>query len=251
MSELDEYYAILELPPGASKAEVKTAFRNLAKAWHPDLYPYSGVLRQRCEEKMRKINEAYDVLRRAAPDEPGGPAAAPDEPPVQEESPPPEPEAEYKVEPEPRPEPDPYEEPDPWLEPWRRPPPHARKRRPFKMSIAAHKPDYEGLTRTGIGFALGAAALASNLFVRQPVPEALVAVGRVVACLGAFHGAYYAAARNYWESVICLILLGAVLNPVAPVPMAEDEWRLFCVTIPVVFFFIWFAMFGRETRRGV
>ncbi len=53
----DPYY-VLGLKPGASNDEVKAAYRKLAKKYHPDLNPGS----QEAEQKMKEINEAYDVI---------------------------------------------------------------------------------------------------------------------------------------------------------------------------------------------
>lgn len=52
---MKDYYAILGLPKGASKDEVKKAFRKLAAQYHPD--KKTGD-----EEKYKEITEAYAVL---------------------------------------------------------------------------------------------------------------------------------------------------------------------------------------------
>lgn len=36
MNNINQYYEILGLKPGASQMEVKQAYRKLAKVWHPD-----------------------------------------------------------------------------------------------------------------------------------------------------------------------------------------------------------------------
>jgi hypothetical protein len=48
-------YAELGLPPSATPDEVAAAYRRLAKEWHPD--------RGGAEERMARINSAYDLLR--------------------------------------------------------------------------------------------------------------------------------------------------------------------------------------------
>lgn len=51
-----DYYAVLGLSRGATEAEVKRAFRDLARKHHPDVNPGDGG------EAFREINEAYAVL---------------------------------------------------------------------------------------------------------------------------------------------------------------------------------------------
>lgn len=54
-------YEVLEIKEGSSKDEIKKAYRNLAKKYHPDQYG-NNPLRDLAEDKMREINEAYDYL---------------------------------------------------------------------------------------------------------------------------------------------------------------------------------------------
>ena len=49
-------YQILEVSPNASKEEIRTAYRNLVKKYHPDRYP-EGPQRDFATEKIKKINE--------------------------------------------------------------------------------------------------------------------------------------------------------------------------------------------------
>ncbi len=58
MQSFRNYYEILEVSPNASPDEIKTAFRKLARRYHPDVNP--GDLT--AEEKFKDINEAYEVL---------------------------------------------------------------------------------------------------------------------------------------------------------------------------------------------
>jgi hypothetical protein len=56
----DWQYRALGLQTGATKAEVKQAYRDLAKIWHPDrLNPDDERLRRKAEAKLKEINEAY------------------------------------------------------------------------------------------------------------------------------------------------------------------------------------------------
>lgn len=55
-------YQILEVSPNASKEEIRTAYRNLVKKYHPDRYP-EGPQRDFATEKIKKINAAYDMIQ--------------------------------------------------------------------------------------------------------------------------------------------------------------------------------------------
>lgn len=51
-------YKVLGLSPGASDDEIKKAYRNLAKKYHPDANPGD----KSAEQKMKEVNAAYDML---------------------------------------------------------------------------------------------------------------------------------------------------------------------------------------------
>lgn len=54
----DDYYARLQVSSDASQAEIKAAFRRLARRYHPDLNPSDP----NALEKFRALHEAYEVL---------------------------------------------------------------------------------------------------------------------------------------------------------------------------------------------
>ena len=54
------YYAILNVPPGATDAEIKRAYRSLAQTFHPDKHP-TAALRKDAADGFALINEAYEV----------------------------------------------------------------------------------------------------------------------------------------------------------------------------------------------
>ena len=51
-------YSVLNLSPLATKAEVRAAYRELARRWHPDRF-MEGPERDWANEKMAEINAAY------------------------------------------------------------------------------------------------------------------------------------------------------------------------------------------------
>lgn len=54
-------YEVLGVSRGASQDQVKKAYRELARKYHPDNYDNSP-LRDSAEKKMQEINEAYDAI---------------------------------------------------------------------------------------------------------------------------------------------------------------------------------------------
>jgi len=56
--EFKDYYDILGVKPDASEADIKAAYRKLARKYHPDKNKEAGA-----EEKFKAINEANEVLR--------------------------------------------------------------------------------------------------------------------------------------------------------------------------------------------
>jgi len=54
---------VLGLPHGASPEEIKVAWRDLAKVWHPDRFPADERLRNKAGDNLKRINEAYEALR--------------------------------------------------------------------------------------------------------------------------------------------------------------------------------------------
>ncbi len=58
MAEKRDYYEMLGIGKNATDAEIKSAYRKLAKKYHPDLNPGN----KEAEEKFKEVNEANDVL---------------------------------------------------------------------------------------------------------------------------------------------------------------------------------------------
>lgn len=57
-----EYLSHLELKPGVSIDEIKTAYRDLCHVWHPDKHHHSDRLRDKATKKLQQINQAYEWL---------------------------------------------------------------------------------------------------------------------------------------------------------------------------------------------
>ncbi|MHB8065010.1 MAG: molecular chaperone DnaJ, partial [Ruminiclostridium sp.] len=58
MAEKRDYYEVLGVEKGASDAELKKAYRNMAKKYHPDVNQDD----KSAEAKFKEVNEAYGVL---------------------------------------------------------------------------------------------------------------------------------------------------------------------------------------------
>lgn len=56
-------YEVLGVSPQATDAEVKAAYREMARKYHPDNYT-DNPLSELAQEKMQEINEAYDTIVR-------------------------------------------------------------------------------------------------------------------------------------------------------------------------------------------
>lgn len=55
--EFQDYYAVLGVPRTADEKQIKSAYRKLARKYHPDVNKDAGA-----EEQFKRVSEAYDVL---------------------------------------------------------------------------------------------------------------------------------------------------------------------------------------------
>ena len=58
---MNDPYSVLGVSPNASDEEIKKAYRELARKYHPDNYQ-NNPLADLAEEKMKEINEAYETI---------------------------------------------------------------------------------------------------------------------------------------------------------------------------------------------
>jgi curved DNA-binding protein len=56
--QFKDYYEVLGVKPDAKDADIKSAYRRLARKYHPDVSKESGA-----EEKFKSVNEAYEALK--------------------------------------------------------------------------------------------------------------------------------------------------------------------------------------------
>ncbi len=73
MPSTGKCFQILGLLSGASKEQIKQAHLDLVKVWHPDRFAHDPRLQAHAQEKLKEINEAYDVL--TSPQVHAGPSA--------------------------------------------------------------------------------------------------------------------------------------------------------------------------------
>jgi len=67
MSNAAQYYKILELEPGATLAEIRQGYKDLALVWHPDRFLNHPRLQQKAHKKLQQLNEAHEKLRSFIP----------------------------------------------------------------------------------------------------------------------------------------------------------------------------------------
>jgi len=61
-ADLSKAYELLGVKLGVSSRELKAAHRDLAKVWHPDRFLHDPRLQEKAQEKLKEINEAYELL---------------------------------------------------------------------------------------------------------------------------------------------------------------------------------------------
>jgi len=226
------YWEALELEPGADLDAIKRAYREQALTWHPDRFPYDEELRKRCEERMRHVNAAYEALREL--DE-GGLPPLPEETqawrPAQDEPP-----ADVAKAPK--------AEEAGWAERWLGAPrPRGADEGRDRAVPQAPPPAWASLGRLAAALALAGGSLGVLFLLPNQTWAPYWQAMRLVSSPALGYAAVAAGARGVWEMSLGLGLLALALNPVLPVPMGLEEWRIFNAVTPVLLLgmFVWTA----------
>lgn len=61
--EILKCFRLLDLKPEASPDEVRRAYRELVKVWHPDRFQNDSSLYAKAQEKLKEINLAYEQIQ--------------------------------------------------------------------------------------------------------------------------------------------------------------------------------------------
>lgn len=62
LDSMATYYANLEIAPGASREQIKAAWKRLMKQYHPDMHSEDPKKRETANELTRRLTEAYRIL---------------------------------------------------------------------------------------------------------------------------------------------------------------------------------------------
>ncbi len=68
--DLHDCYRILDVKLGASREEIKRAYWELVRVWHPDRFAHDPALQRKAQEKLKQINLAYEQIGKSDGEEP-------------------------------------------------------------------------------------------------------------------------------------------------------------------------------------
>jgi len=61
--DIRQCFDVLELDSNASIDEAKQAYKDMVNIWHPDRFSNNPRLKQKAEDKLKEINEAYETVQ--------------------------------------------------------------------------------------------------------------------------------------------------------------------------------------------
>lgn len=61
--EFETWLKVLGLASGATRQAIAEAYRDLVKVWHPDRFGTDVRLRQKAQEKLKELNDAFEHLK--------------------------------------------------------------------------------------------------------------------------------------------------------------------------------------------
>lgn len=56
-------YGVLGIPTDGTEEEIRQAYHDLVRVWHPNRFQSDRRLQEIAQERLRKINEAYETLQ--------------------------------------------------------------------------------------------------------------------------------------------------------------------------------------------
>ena len=63
MTRAEQYYSVLGVDANVTPEQLKQAYRDLVRIWHPDRFAHDRRLQLKAESKLKEINEAYEQLQ--------------------------------------------------------------------------------------------------------------------------------------------------------------------------------------------
>jgi len=61
--DIRQCFDVLELDSNASIDDAKQAYKDMVNIWHPDRFSNNPRLKQKAEDKLKEINEAYEMMQ--------------------------------------------------------------------------------------------------------------------------------------------------------------------------------------------
>jgi hypothetical protein len=65
LARVEEAYRVLGVPTDSSALRIKREYRRLARTWHPDKFADNAPEQRRATERMREINDAFQLAKHA------------------------------------------------------------------------------------------------------------------------------------------------------------------------------------------